>query len=254
VVAAMYGASRVSVKTGKGEQITIEESTHYPFEDEIQFRIKCENTCRFPLYLRIPAWCSDASVRVNGKEQIGQIKGGQYVIINRKWSNNDHVTLTLPMEFNITTWDKNSNSFSVAYGPLTYSLKIDQKIIRKDSKETAIGDSKWQEGADAGEWPSWEIHPASDWNYTLVIDKENPASSLTFEQKPWPESNFPFTPEDVPFVIKARGKKIPEWTLDQYKLVGELKDLPKTTGEKIEEIELIPMGAARIRITAFPQK
>ena len=36
-----------------------------------------------------------------------------------------------------------------------------------DSKESAIGDSKWQANADQTKWPSYEIYPASMWNYGL---------------------------------------------------------------------------------------
>ena len=60
---------------------------------------------------------------------------------------------------------------SVDYGPLTLSLKIDEKYIEKDSRETAIGDSKWQKGADPKKWPTTEIYANSPWNYSLVLDK-----------------------------------------------------------------------------------
>lgn len=156
------------------------------------------------------------------------------------------------MELQVKTWEKNSNSFSVSYGPLTYSLLIGEDYIRKESDETAIWDSKWQEGVDTKKWPSWEVRPTTDWNYTLVLDKDNPAASLEVEERPWPENDFPFTPDNVPVLIKAKGKQIPQWTLDQYGLVGELKDLPASSDQPVTDVTLIPMGAARLRITAFP--
>ena len=48
------------------------------------------------------------------------------------------------------------------------------------------------------------------------------------------------------------GRKIPEWTIDEHGLAGELSDSPVRSNEPDEPIELIPMGAARLRISAFP--
>ncbi len=101
------------------------------------------------------------------------------------------------------------------------------------------------------QWPSWEIHPDSDWNYGLVLN-EDLASSFEVEFKPWPKDNFPFTTEAAPIVLKAKAKKIPNWKIDEYGLAGELQDSPVKTDEAMETVELIPMGAARLRISSFP--
>ena len=76
--------------------------------------------------------------------------------------------------------------------------------------------------------------------------------SLTIIKKPWPQNNFPFTETDVPILIKANGKLIPSWTLDKYGLCETLPQSPVTVDTKEEIINLIPMGAARLRISAFP--
>lgn len=82
---------------------------------------------------------------------------------NWTWKNGDRVELVLPMHLTMRTWQVNKNSVSVNYGPLTLSLKIGEEFIRRDSRETAIGDSK-AKGADAENWPSYEIHPTTAWN------------------------------------------------------------------------------------------
>ena len=45
---------------------------------------------------------------------------------------------------------------------------------------------------------------------------------------------------------------MPEWQLDERGLVEELQESPVRTDEPIETITLVPMGAARLRISAFP--
>ena len=253
VVAAMYGASNVTVKVGDGTEVQIEETTHYPFEEEIKFALSMQKPVDFPFYLRIPAWAKGASISINGEPVKENISGSGYAQISRTWADGDQISLTLPMEIQTKTWEKNSNSLSVSRGPLTYSLKIREKYFKKDSDETAQWDSKWQKGADTKKWPSWEIHPVTDWNYSLVVDENDPASSFEVMEGHWPKSDFPFTLEEVPIKIVAKARQIPEWQLDQTGLVGELKDLPKTSDQPVVDVTLVPMGAARLRITAFPQ-
>ena len=121
-----------------------------------------------------------------------------------------------------------------------------------DSKKSAIGDSKWQQNADQSKWPSYEIYPASMWNYGLLLNEQSLEKQFEIVKRAWPENNFPFTQDAVPFIIKAKGKVIPEWILDKNGLCDVLPQSPVMVSTKEEPIELIPMGAARLRIAAFP--
>src|SRR5690606_39999001 len=58
----------------------------------------------------------------------------------------------LPMAVRVKVWEENKNAVSIMRGPLTYSLKIKEEYVEKDSKASAIGDSKWQEDADPSKW------------------------------------------------------------------------------------------------------
>jgi hypothetical protein len=172
--------------------------------------------------------------------------------VERRWRNGDRVSLELPMEISVRTWAKNHNSVSVDYGPLTFSLKIAERLERKASDQTAIGDSRWQKGADTSAWPSFEIHPASSWNYGLELDPKQPEKSFALRKRGWPKSDFPFTLEEVPLQLVAKARQIPEWTLDRYGLCAPLQDSPVASQQPAEQVTLVPMGAARLRIAAFP--
>nr|WP_321333738.1 beta-L-arabinofuranosidase domain-containing protein [uncultured Bacteroides sp.] len=251
VATALYVACKATVKVGNGNEVIIHEQTNYPFEERVRFTVNTKKNVDFPFYLRIPSWTKGATISVNGKAINANLQGGKYVCINRKWTNNDRIEIRFPMELSMRTWQVNKNSISVNYGPLTMSLKIDEDYVKKDSRATAIGDSQWQKGADTEKWPTYEIYAKSPWNYALVIGKKEPLKNFKVVRKEWPADNFPFTTESVPLEVKAIGRKVPSWTLDQYGLCSELPEMNAPKGEK-EEITLIPMGAARLRISAFP--
>lgn len=70
-------------------------------------------------------------MRVNGKKISVKPVSGKYLCIEREWADGDKVEMTLPMSLSMRTWQVNKNSVSVDYGPLTLSLKIDEKYIEK---------------------------------------------------------------------------------------------------------------------------
>ncbi|MCE5225683.1 MAG: glycoside hydrolase family 127 protein [Porphyromonadaceae bacterium] len=248
LAAVMYTACKTKGKVGSnGVEVTLHEQTNYPFEESIRFKVSTPSKVSFPLYLRIPSWCKNASISINGKTQNIQGASGSYACINREWKNNDVVELMVPMDFTVRQWQVNKNSVSVNYGPLTLSLKIDEVYKKLDSRETAIGDSKWQENADASAWPTFEIYPGSSWNYALMANLP-----ITVERKAWPADNNPFTITSVPLEFKAKGRIVPKWMIDEYGLCGVLPYEKAKKSDKIDDIKLVPMGAARLRITAFP--
>ena len=246
----IYGDCQTTMKVADGQTITIDEQTHYPFSSDIQVTIsgmKKNATATFPLYLRIPTWTEGAHVTVNG-ETVDCIVTSGLLRLEQAWKNGDQVKLYLPMHLSLRRWALNKNSTSVDYGPLTFSLLINERYEKKDSKATAIGDSHWQLSADASQWPSFEIYPDSPWNYGLLPD----LSTMTLELGPWPADDYPYNLQNVPIRLKAQGARIPSWGQDKTGLCQILPDADAPRGQ-LEPITLVPMGAARLRISAFPE-
>ena len=247
VAAVLYNSCKANVKVGDGTEITLHEQTNYPFEEMTRFTVGTPKTVSFPFYLRIPSWCKNASVQINGKTQQAKLTPGTYACIEREWKDGDEVVLNLPMEYAVRRWQVNKNSVSVDYGPLTLSLKVEEEYKQMPSTETAVWDSKWQEGADASAWPTFEILPGSPWNYALKVQ-----SPVTLQRKNWPSDNNPFTLSSVPMEFKAQGRLVPDWKIDEYGLCGVLPYENARKSDRLDEITLVPMGAARLRISAFP--
>jgi hypothetical protein len=252
LVAQLYTAGDVTAKVGDGTDVTLSTETHYPFDEVIDITVKTSRAVRFPVYLRIPNWCTKASITVNGKPIATKTTPGTYVQVQGNWKNGDKIKLTLPMQLQLRQWTKNKNSVSVNYGPLTFSLLIKEEYKQQDSKATAIWDSRWQENADVSAWPSFEIFPASPWNYGLQVDANNLNKSFTVKKKPWPKGDDPFTNATAPIELIATGKQIPAWTIDQHGLCAVLPQSPVAAEGAPVKLTLVPMGGARLRISAFP--
>ena len=248
----MYNACTTRAKVGNGTEIKLTENTRYPFEEQIRFNLHTPRPVDFPLYLRIPGWCSGATLRINGKQQKVLAQAGSYIRIEREWHDEDQIILNLPMKLACRTWQVNQNSVSINYGPLTFSLKIKENYHEISSKGSAIGDSKWQKTADQDKWPAYKIEPGSAWNYGLILDKNHLSKSLEIVHKDWPRNNYPFSQKGTPIEIQAKGRRIPSWGIDSSGLVDVLPQYPAKSIEPVEDITLIPMGAARLRISAFP--
>lgn len=252
--AMLYSASETVTRVGSGQTVRLTEDTHYPFEEEVRFTLNTDQPTTFPLYLRIPAWAEGATATLNGSPVGTQLKAGTYLRISREWKDNDQLTLTLPMHISSQVWEQNKSSVSIHYGPLTLSLRIDERYVQRDSSDPAIvqDDSHWQESVDKSLWPAYEIFASSPWNYALKVDEQQLPVDIRVSRRPWPANNYPFTLETVPLQFTAIGRRIPSWGLDT---TGMTDLLPTRHAARATEepITLIPMGAARLRITAFPQ-
>jgi DUF1680 family protein len=239
--ASLYVSCQVTALVGpnNGTQVTIIEETDYPYDENIQFHLKLPTSTQFKLYLRVPSWCQKApTVSLNGHIIFNQKTppGGSYIILDRLWVNDDILSFTVPLELNTKTWTANKNSVSIYYGPLTFSLAINEQYNR-------IG------GTD--DWPEYEVIAKSNWNYGLILSSINQWSIKQRKKKNSSTENL-FTQDNIPLKLEVKARRIPQWVADTQNVVGLLPQSPVQSQEPDETITLIPMATARLRITSFP--
>lgn len=235
LAAFVYGPSEVSVKVANGEQITVTETTDYPFKENIQFTIQTDKTVKFPFHLRIPEWCKNPKVYVNGNIQ-NINTNNNIVIINREWNQGDVIELNLAMDFRFSRWHE--NSLGIERGPLVYALRIEEE---------------WREVTKTGyDDTFWEVYPKSPWNYAISKKQvENIDFKIEITDKI--DAN-PWNLQNAPISVKTSGSRMPIWKLEKGS-AGKTPSPswpPRKVEDFNEEIVLIPYGCTTLRISQFP--
>ncbi|MDO8631030.1 MAG: glycoside hydrolase family 127 protein, partial [Phycisphaerales bacterium] len=168
VAATLYGPSRLRAQVADGVPVEIESDTAYPFEEEIRLTIRPAAKADFPLYLRIPGWCRQPSLELNGQTVAVEIDNKGFAKLQRRWTSGDRVTLRLPMRVEIVKgretpfpqdkyFTKRSlskltgvnNPFAcVSYGPLLFALPI-----ADENPNEPVKDAVWNYAVDVSTTP-----------------------------------------------------------------------------------------------------
>lgn len=253
LAALLYNACEVQARVGKGDTVRIEENTHYPFSGQIAFTLHLARPQTFPLYLRIPAWCKQPGIVLNGSSlPVKQNATGKYIRLERVWHDGDRLVLLLPMSLSLKRWTANANSVSVYYGPLGFSLLIPARIQEENPTLHVDPDSRWRADADTQRWRAYNLFPASAWNEAICLNDRHQLQWVKIIRGAWPANDSPFTPQTSPIRLLTLGQQVPFWQVDTNGLCGPLPQSPLSLQTPVDTLTLIPMGAARLRISAFP--
>ncbi|MCY4538567.1 MAG: glycoside hydrolase family 127 protein [Chloroflexi bacterium] len=125
VYAQLYHSNAVSLDIG-GQQLQLLQSTDYPWDGNISFTVEAAGAVDFELALRIPDWCYNYQLSVNGVAQRVSVDKG-YAVLGRQWSDGDTVDLTLstPVERVMPHPDirQTAGQTALQRGPLLYCLE-----------------------------------------------------------------------------------------------------------------------------------
>ena len=106
------------------DQVTLTQTTNYPSNGTVTFQIQTQQTISFTLNIRLPSWCPNPTLNING-QVVSDLRPGTYAQLKRQWKADDRVTLTLPMQpqwAKRTRQDDDKELWALTRGPLVYAV------------------------------------------------------------------------------------------------------------------------------------
>jgi DUF1680 family protein len=131
----LFLSNRAEIPVGN-ETVTIEQQTEYPWDGNIVFHVKTENTVAFTLKIRIPSWAQNTPAP-GGLYAYSDDKQTQlsyapnttdgYYTVTRTWKSGDSLILNFPMQPRTIVARQevkdDVGKFAVEYGPLVYCME-----------------------------------------------------------------------------------------------------------------------------------
>ncbi|WP_343648622.1 glycoside hydrolase family 127 protein [Enterobacter sp.] len=121
----LYVGNDVAVPVG-GQELRLRISGNYPWHEQVKIDITSAVSVTHTLALRLPDWCADPDVLVNGEQPAGDISRG-YIYLTRRWQEGDTVLLTLPMPvrrvYGHPLVRQQAGKVALQRGPLVYCLE-----------------------------------------------------------------------------------------------------------------------------------
>ena len=137
----LYVSGKVEAEVS-GRKVSFTQKTGYPWNGTVLMTVSPEKKGRFAVKLRIPGWCEDWSVSVNGEKADFTLRDG-YAVLDRKWKKGDEIALEMDMPVKVVAADPrvkaNVGRRAVQRGPLVYCTEQadnpDYESVKLTSKD-----------------------------------------------------------------------------------------------------------------------
>ena len=121
----LYMGNSADIKVGNKE-VTLSQETKYPWEGAVSLKVGVKGSLKTQIRLRVPGWCDEYSVSVNGETLAPQVEKG-YVVIDRKWKDGDIIGLNMDMPVKVVAADprvkEDVGKRAIQRGPLVYCIE-----------------------------------------------------------------------------------------------------------------------------------
>jgi hypothetical protein len=92
----LYVAGTAKIPVGYNT-VTLTQETKYPWDGTVRLTVDPNTPGRFTVALRIPAWCRDPKITINGNAVAPLDMQKGYAMVRHQWQSGDVVELTMPM-------------------------------------------------------------------------------------------------------------------------------------------------------------
>ena len=122
-----YIGSKATIKLDNIQEVNVIQESSFPWNGNVKIKLDLKSEQSFSFFLRIPKWCSEIELRVNGLKHQDNLTPGRYAEIINRWKNNDIIEIDLKMEPKLIRSDprikSNRGKVVISYGPLIYCLE-----------------------------------------------------------------------------------------------------------------------------------
>ncbi|MEG5828526.1 glycoside hydrolase family 127 protein [Enterobacter bugandensis] len=121
----LYVGNDVAIPVGDNT-LQLRISGNYPWQEQVKIEITSSVPVTHTLALRLPDWCAEPAVSLNGEAITGEVSRG-YLYLSRCWQEGDTLTLTLPMPVRRVYGNpqvrQQAGKVALQRGPLVYCLE-----------------------------------------------------------------------------------------------------------------------------------
>ena len=146
----LFGENTFTTKPDGKNELTLAQHTQYPWDNKVLLEVvKAKKAVNTVIKLRIPGWCREVNVSVNGRPVPYDREKG-YIGVNGKWKKGDIITYSMEMGTRIVEAnplvEENRGQVAVQRGPIVYcaespdlgDIDIDDIAIPVDAKFTPV--------------------------------------------------------------------------------------------------------------------
>jgi DUF1680 family protein len=125
--ADLFHTGTIAFEDG-GRRFALRQTTGYPWEGSVAFEITEAGSAELDLAIRLPGWCKNPALALNGKPLDAQVLRREgYAHVSRAWRKGDRLELFLPMEALRVRADRrvraDAGKVAVQRGPVVYCLE-----------------------------------------------------------------------------------------------------------------------------------
>ncbi|WP_295719119.1 glycoside hydrolase family 127 protein [Mucilaginibacter sp.] len=107
-----------SVLSWKDKGLSVKQESNLPESDRTTLTVTTVKPVQMAIRVRKPKWAGNTSISINGKKQQLTADAQGYLVLNRKWKNNDKIEFTMPENVYTEAMPDNANRRAVFYGPV----------------------------------------------------------------------------------------------------------------------------------------
>ncbi|NMH89433.1 beta-L-arabinofuranosidase domain-containing protein [Flavivirga algicola] len=231
-----YLPGTFTIPFGK-EFLSITQDTNYPFSHSVSLNINTAPKKNITLGLRVPGWCDNYTIILNGKEIKNGHRNSFFETVSRKFKKGDQIEITFSTKPKI----EKRHGIAINYGPLVFSYPIEAK------KRITTND----EGQKCSpEFPAYQLFPKEHLNWAYAIPSDITSNDIKVIKGN--QVGYPWGIRNSPIKLQVKARAVSNWSLKYHTSISEIPDKVLLKDEPEQILTLEPIGTTLLRITEFP--